>query len=235
MIVRFYTETLCRITIEFEMREGRGTSLLPVEVGHAKHHINERISKLGLAHRGLRRGVASRVPGDSLSGGTTRVFDPNRRRAFSSSRDLLSRGRHLPTPARLRAQGHCRRDHRGQMLGRRSPAVNVAVAEAVFASDRPRAKVRSGPDASVDDRIALHEKQIDKLEDELWTLQDTIDRDREQFNNALGAEKHAREDGFKALQHRVTSLAVGGIRLQTVGLGWLFLGVVGTTWSQELA
>jgi hypothetical protein len=37
-----------------------------------------------------------------------------------------------------------------------------------------------------------------------------------------------REDGFKALQHRVTSLAVGGIRLQTVGLGWLFLGVVGT-------
>jgi hypothetical protein len=102
----------------------------------------------------------------------------------------------------------------------------VAVADALgVSSARARAKVRSGPNASADDRIALLEKLIDTLEDELWKLQDTIDRDREQFNKALGAEKDAREDKFKALEDRVTSLAVGGIRLQTVGLLWIFLGV----------
>jgi hypothetical protein len=114
-----------------------------------------------------------------------------------------------------------------QVLGRRSPAINVATAEAVFASDRPRAKVRSDPNASVDERIAQIERRIDTLEDELSTMQDTIDRDREQFNKALGAEEHARENEFEALEDRVTSLAVGGLRLQTVGLLWIFLGVVG--------
>lgn len=123
-----------------------------------------------------------------------------------------------------------------QMLGRRPAVINVTGAAALgLSSVRARAKVRSGPNASVDDRIALLERLIDTLEDGLSTLQDTIDREREQFNKALDAEKHAREDGFKALEDRVTSLAVGGIRLQTVGLVWLLLGVLLATWSQELA
>lgn len=123
-----------------------------------------------------------------------------------------------------------------QMLGRRPAVIHAAGAAALgLSSMRARAKVRSGPNASLEDRIGLLERLIDTLEDALATLQDTIERDREQFNKALNAERHAREDGFKALQDRVTSLAVGGIRLQTVGLVWLFLGVLLTTWSQELA
>ena len=123
-----------------------------------------------------------------------------------------------------------------QLFGRRSAVINVALADELgLGSDRARAKVRSGPNASIDDRVALLERLTDKLQDELWTMQDTIDRDREQFNEALRAEKQARDDEFKALENRVISLAVGGVRLQTVGLLWLFLGVVGATWSKELS
>jgi hypothetical protein len=123
-----------------------------------------------------------------------------------------------------------------QMFGRRPAVIKAALSDALgLSSVRARAKVRSGSSASVDQRITLLEKLVDKLEDELWTLQDTIDHDREQFNKALDTEKDAREKEFKALQDCVSSLAVGGIRLQTLGLVWLFLGVVLTTWSRELA
>jgi hypothetical protein len=123
-----------------------------------------------------------------------------------------------------------------QLFGRRPAAISVVGGDALaFASARARVKVRSGPNASVDDRITLLEGLIDALENALSTLQDTIDRDREQLNKTLDAERHAREEGFKALEDRITSLAVGGIRLQTVGLVWLFLGVLLATWSQELA
>ncbi len=122
-----------------------------------------------------------------------------------------------------------------QMLGRRPAVIHGAGAlVAGVTLMRARGKVRSGPNASLEDRIGLLERLIDTLEDAHATLQDTIERDREQFNKALNDERHAREDGDKALKDSVKSLAVGGIRLQTVGLVWLILGVVLTTWSQEL-
>ena len=113
--------------------------------------------------------------------------------------------------------------------------VGAGVASLGFAAGRARATVRSGPGATIEQRLSLLETLVGNVENDLWKLHDTLDADREQVRKALDAERATREQRLQAVDARIFELGTGGVRLQTVGLVWLFVSIILATWSQELA
>jgi acetylornithine deacetylase/succinyl-diaminopimelate desuccinylase-like protein len=122
-------------------------------------------------------------------------------------------------------------------FGHRSAKVLVAgsASFAVAATGRAHVKVRSAPDATTDQRLTTLENNVDHLEDAAWKLREDLEQEVEQRKQAIATESKIREDAGRALHERLSDVAVGGIRLQTVGLVWLFLGILLATWSQEFA
>ena len=50
----------------------------------------------------------------------------------------------------------------------------------------------------------------------------------------LRSERHDREAAGEALQRQLEEFAVGGLQLETVGLMWIFIGIILTTISVEI-
>ena len=98
-----------------------------------------------------------------------------------------------------------------------------------------RGRVRSGPNASIEERVVLLERLIDSAEDRLDRAEDELQRETEQRVEAITSERQAREANEQSVNERLENLAVGGLRLQMVGLLWLFFGITLATWSKEIA
>jgi acetylornithine deacetylase/succinyl-diaminopimelate desuccinylase-like protein len=122
-------------------------------------------------------------------------------------------------------------------FGHRSAKVLVAGADsfAVAANWRAHVKVRSAPNATTDQRLTTLESNVDVLDAALLKLREDLDHEVEQRKQAIATESRIREDTRQTLQERLADVAVGGIRLQTVGLVLLFFGILLATWSPELA
>jgi hypothetical protein len=127
--------------------------------------------------------------------------------------------------------------HLWRTFGHRSPKVLVAGTVSITARGNLRAhgKGRLGPNASTDQRLTTLENKVDRLEDAAWKLREDLEQEVERRQQAITTEGKIREDAGRALQERLSKVAVGGIRLQTVGLVWLFVGILLATWSQEFA
>ena len=83
--------------------------------------------------------------------------------------------------------------------------------------------------------MALLERLIDGIETQLGKLQDDLEREGEKLREMLAAERRARDEAQERLQEGLRNLAVGGIRLQMIGVLWLAAGVILANWSAELA
>lgn len=99
---------------------------------------------------------------------------------------------------------------------------------------RARGRVGSSPEWTVDERIAHLERRLNGVEDALWKTEDDLGRETKQRIEAIAAERQTREADHRQLNDQLEELAVGGIRLETVGLFWLLGGVLLTTWSAEI-
>jgi hypothetical protein len=122
-------------------------------------------------------------------------------------------------------------------FGHRSTKVLIAGSGsfAVAGNWRAHGKVRSAPNATTDQRLTTLESNVDVLDDAVWKLREDLDHEVEQRKQAIATESRIREDTRQTLQERLADVAIGGIRLQTVGLVLLFLGILLATWSPELA
>jgi hypothetical protein len=123
-------------------------------------------------------------------------------------------------------------------LFRRRPSptiVGAGAASASWVSTRGRARVRSGPQATIEQRVAQLERNVDGIEDRLDRTEDDLQRETEQRVQAITSERQAREAENKDIKQQLETFALGGLRLQTVGLVWLIAGITLATWSKELA
>jgi hypothetical protein len=125
-----------------------------------------------------------------------------------------------------------------RLFGRKPPTKVITGAGGAGLSvsgGRARATVRAGPDSTLEQRVALLERLIDSAETQLARLQDDLEREGEQLRQLVAAERQSRDEAHERLHHELRNVAVGGIRLQMVGLVWLTFGVVLANWSAELA
>ena len=93
----------------------------------------------------------------------------------------------------------------------------------------------AGPGQTVERRLELLEHRTLELQDSLRKLEDTLRKEVNERTQAITEERKSRELATQDLQRQVREAAVGGLRLETVGLVWLFSGLALSTWSEEAA
>lgn len=126
-----------------------------------------------------------------------------------------------------------------RLLGLRQDAIAPvigAVAHATLTlSARGRGKVRPGPQASLEERMQSLEQIVDGMVDAVWRIEDDLLRETTEREKVLATERALREAADTQLEQAIHQYAVGGIRLEIVGLFWLVLGVLLATLAPELS
>jgi hypothetical protein len=92
-----------------------------------------------------------------------------------------------------------------------------------------------GPNATLEQRVKILEQQFAQVSRSIFDLEGKVQEEIVHRKSALEAERQARKSGFEDLERQLKHLAIGGIRLQTVGVIWLIAGVFLATWAQEIA
>jgi len=90
-------------------------------------------------------------------------------------------------------------------------------------------------DATVEERLAALEANIDNLKTKQTQTSTDLHDEIKKRTEAGDVERKARESAIEALQTRVASLGVGDLHLETAGVFWLILGVILATIPQEIA
>jgi hypothetical protein len=100
---------------------------------------------------------------------------------------------------------------------------------------RVRLEVRAGQGSSVEHRLALVEREMD----ELWKgIDDQAEREASavaQLKSAISAERLERTRQLDTLAKKTEDLAVGGVRLELIGIAWLTVGCVCAGVNEEIA
>lgn len=125
-----------------------------------------------------------------------------------------------------------------QIFGKKR-GVTVSVGSAHItagaATMRAHGTVAPGPNASVDDRLRMLERQYAQLSKWVFEVEGKLQEEAKKHADALRAERQARESALGDLQRTLRALATGGIRLQLVGVIWFLAGISLATWAPEIA
>ncbi len=92
-----------------------------------------------------------------------------------------------------------------------------------------------GPGASVEQRLSILEENVSHLRDEVDTKVQGLRQEVATVKESIQRESQERQAGDQELRRTIEEVAIGGLHLETVGLVWLILGVVGTSIPDEIA
>jgi hypothetical protein len=125
-----------------------------------------------------------------------------------------------------------------QFLGLRADAsatvTGVGISIGGGGSVTARGTVRLGPNSTLEERVAFLERRIENLQDGIWRAEDAISRETEERKQTDASEQVARSADDARLARTVRSFAIGGIRLEIIGVLWLALGIAVSTWAPEI-
>jgi hypothetical protein len=79
------------------------------------------------------------------------------------------------------------------------------------------------------------EKNLIRVKDQLHELERETEKRLEQQIKALEQEKQDRANVDEDIREKLKTSAVGGLHISAVGVVWLFVGVIMSTGSIELA
>lgn len=82
-------------------------------------------------------------------------------------------------------------------------------------------------------RLAHLEGRVDSLSKALSASKSQVRGDMQQIRTMLLQETRERGSALGTVDTKIKTLAIGGIRDQSIGVGWLVLGTLGTTWYAE--
>lgn len=92
-----------------------------------------------------------------------------------------------------------------------------------------------GVDASVEDRLAVLEKNIILTNQRINQTQREMDDAIRDANNALEQEVNKRASEDQSIHDKLEATGTGGIHISAIGVLWLLVGVTLSTASQEIA
>lgn len=88
---------------------------------------------------------------------------------------------------------------------------------------------------TVEEQLARLTAEVENVKGSVRDLGKDLARHSEQTARDFAAEAAQRAAVEAKLDDKIASLAVGGLRLETVGVFWLVFGIVLTTWPCEIA
>jgi hypothetical protein len=122
--------------------------------------------------------------------------------------------------------------------GRRGEPIHVRIqglSEGVSVSEEVTAVLGSGPDATVEQRLAVLEQNLNGVRAQVSTLHRLIRQEVSERRDADATERTSREQQVSEIQARLQNLSVGGIDIEWRGVLWVGLGVILGTAPQEIA
>jgi hypothetical protein len=93
--------------------------------------------------------------------------------------------------------------------------------------------VRAG--APLEERVSVLEDNLERLRDELDSRVQRLKQGLATVKENIDRETQERQVEDQKTARKIEEVAVGGLHLETVGLFWLILGVVGTSVPEEIA
>jgi hypothetical protein len=91
------------------------------------------------------------------------------------------------------------------------------------------------PNAPLEQRLKHIEQGLETVQKRIESAESQIDSESSVAHGNLLAEKRAREDADKDVLSALESSSTGGVYISAIGALWLFVGVILSTASQELA
>ena len=121
---------------------------------------------------------------------------------------------------------------------RRGAVANASVAS-VSAGDACSARAHTSwpidPDAPIDQRVSILERNLPLIQDRISGLQVEFDRSNQALKDQLKTEGQQRLELSDRLQTQLKTYGTGGLHISAIGAVWLFLGAVFGTASPEIA
>lgn len=90
------------------------------------------------------------------------------------------------------------------------------------------------PSPTIDARLDALEKNIVSIHERISQAQNEMDQELQKANEAIKAEKHARETEDNSLHSKLEATGTGGVHISSIGASWLFVGVVLSTAAIEI-
>jgi hypothetical protein len=91
------------------------------------------------------------------------------------------------------------------------------------------------PNATVEARVATLELNIDAIHTRISHNEADVDREFRNTADQLRQEQHAREAEDSAMHNKLEATGTGGVHISAIGASWLFVGVVLSSASPEIA
>jgi hypothetical protein len=121
-------------------------------------------------------------------------------------------------------------------LLQRSPVIGVAGVAMGSAVVRARAYGTHGPTApTVESRVEALEKNVAAIHERITQAQKEMDDEFRKSAEALKHEEHVRQEADTAIRNKLEATGTGGVHISAIGASWLFVGVVLSTASVEIA
>jgi len=117
----------------------------------------------------------------------------------------------------------------------KSTTVHLQGVAATAAAGTARVRVGAAPDAPLDRRVAVLEQNYELLQRQVDQQEAETNQRLRALRSEVQAESSARQAEDRLTTGKLEELAVGGLHLEGVGVGWLWLGVIGTSVPAEIA
>lgn len=116
----------------------------------------------------------------------------------------------------------------------RTAAVTATVGSLSFAGEVVAVLI-AAPGSSLDHRVEVLEQRVNSIDTRINSIADGLRKDLGVLREELRRERMERQRVLGQVEARVADLAVGGLELEIVGLGWVLVGIVLTGWPSVLA
>ena len=123
----------------------------------------------------------------------------------------------------------------GPRFWQQNTVISAAGTSISMESGSMRGRVAPGPQATLDQRVAMLEDSYTKLFDEVGSLGNEVKRRSDELTGKLRAEATAREAADKEIKEQLRETAVGSIHLDVWGVLFVMLGIIAGTVSPEIA
>ena len=121
-------------------------------------------------------------------------------------------------------------------LLQRSNVIAVAGIAMCSATGKARAYGTHGPTSpTIESRVEALEKNVTAIHDRITQTHKEMDEEFHRSADALKREVQLRQEEDKAIRDKLEATGTGGVHISAIGASWLFVGVILSTASVELA
>jgi hypothetical protein len=117
--------------------------------------------------------------------------------------------------------------------------ITVAVGGASLSTDMGRARAYGthspGPNPTVESRLDALEKNVARIHERISQTQAEMDEGFQRSADALKREEQSRSAEDAAIREKLEATGTGGVHISAIGASWLFVGIILSTASPEIA